>query len=387
VFLINVYMHNLGKETAGEDNQTMLSEWQFNDVMQSAGRPGKDNEAFSIVVVENEPERRMVLSKFFLTDPAGEIRPRLGEVDSSMDDPENTMDLVIRQLCAGKETPEDPLEIMSRTFWATKNRAKGITQEKEILLGDSTIENLVSFRATKSTFKRAEEIPDSDVKLVSVTPTKIEGLIHSGTRELWHYVTLRSDEGVSCSCESWKYQGVRDRRLCKHLAKFCTFALKDDETKPYAASVIGQALRGLSIVDEMVREGLVVHDGKSLRCTSLGESLAALGVPVRDAKRVMRALSKKTSRLREVLPTVTAGRTGIPEDLVKRCFDSIPSKDVEHAISCNTDMPGIVENVFEELHYVNSIVLKLTTSDGRRGLNKESFELQNQLSPMLTGIS
>jgi len=387
IFLIGIFMRDLSMDIVGEENPTMFSEWQFNDVMQSGGRPGKDNEAFAIVVVENESERKMVLSKYFVTDSEGDIRPRLGEVDSSMDNPENIQDLVIRQLCAERNTTEDPLEIISRTYWAAKNRAKGIARDTGTLVGDSSIEDLVALRATKSTFKRADEIPDSSVRVVSMTPTKIEGLIHSGTREMWHYVTLKSDEGVSCSCESWKYQGIRDHRLCKHLAKFCTFALRDDETKPYARPIIGQALRGLSIVDKMEREGLVARDAKGLKCTSLGEGLAALGVPVRDAEKVMRSLSKKSSRLRDLLPSVTAARTGLPEDLVKRCYDSIPSKDIEHAIKCETDMPGIVENVFEELHYVNSIVLRLTTSDTRRGLNKESFELQKHLSSMLTEIS
>jgi hypothetical protein len=204
---------------------------------------------------------------------------------------------------------------------------------------------------------------------------------------MWHYVALKSDEGVSCSCESWKYQGIRNHRLCKHLAKFCAFALRDDETKPYAASVIGQALRGLSIVDQMEREGLLVRDGRSLKCTSLGGSLAALGVPVRDGKKVMKALSRKAGRLGDLLPGMTAARTGLPEELVRRCFESIPSKDIEHAVRCETDMPGIVENVFEELHYANSIVLRLTASDERRGLNKEGIELQKHLSLMLTEIS
>ena len=387
VFLIGVYMRDLSNDVMGVEELTMLSEWQLNDVLQSAGRAGVDNEAFAIVVVENESERKMVLSKFFTTDAQGDISSRLGEVDSSMDDPENMQDLVTSQLCGHSERTEDPLAIISRTFWAATNRLKGITQESMMFLGDSTVEDLISFRTTRSTFKHADEIPDSSVRFVSVTPTKIEGLVHSGTREMWHYVTLKSDEGVSCSCESWKYQGIRNHRLCKHLAKFCTLALRDDETKPYAASVIGQALHGLSILDEMEQEGLLLRDGKNLRCTGLGQSAAALGVPVRDAKKVMKALSKGTGRLRDLLPAVTAAKTGLPEEPIKRCFDSILAKNAERAIECETDMPGIVENILEELHYANSILLKLMASDARRGLNKESFELQKDLSVMLADIS
>lgn len=387
VFLVGVFTKDVSKDVLGAEDLTMLSEWQLNDVLQSAGRAGVDNEAFAIVVVDKESERTRVLDKFFTKDGDGNISPRLGEVDSCMDDPENIQDLVISQLCGRTAVTDDPFAVISRTFWAATNRAKGITQESMVSLDGSAVSDTISLRTTKSTVKRADEISDSRVKLVSVTPFKIEGLIHSGTRELWHYVTLRPAEGVSCSCESWKYQGIRNHRLCKHLVKFCSFALKSDETRPYAASVIGQALRGLRVFDDMERDDLIIRDGKAVRCTDLGASVAVLGVPVRDAKKVMKAVARGSGRLRDLLVGVTVARTDLPEDLVRRVIDSVPADSIEQAIKCEKDMPGMVENILEELHYVNSILLRLIAEDARDELHKEIYRLQGDLTAMLTESS
>jgi hypothetical protein len=224
VFLMGVFMQELGKELSQEDSVTMLTEWELNDVLQSAGRRGLDNDAFGIVVVDNEEEKTRILAKYFVTDSEGNLIPREGEVDSVMDDAENIQDLVLGQLCGSSEDSVDPFSVINRTFWATSNRMAGSIRDGTLTSDDTTVDQLVSLRTTKSTEKRAEEIPDESVKVVSLNPSKIEGLVHSGSREMWHYVSLKSADGVSCSCESWKYQGIRRHRLCKHLVRFAKHA-------------------------------------------------------------------------------------------------------------------------------------------------------------------
>ena len=381
VFLMGVFMQEFGKEVSQEDAVTMLSEWQLSDVLEAAGRRGIDNEAFGIVVVDNESERVRVIAKYFEEDSKGNLKPRLGEVDSVMDQSENVQDLVLQQLCGKTKADEDPFSVIDRTFWGSSSLVTDISQaEKQ---DETAVDNLLTLRSTRSTFSRARDIPDSSVKLVSVRPDKIEGLVHSGSREIWHYTTLRAKEGVSCSCESWKYQGIRKHRLCKHLIKFAKFALNEEDTKPYAAGVIMQGLRGLEVYDELEADRLIVRDKDSTRCTELGRDVAVLGVPVKDAKRVMKAIADERSDLKTILRNVVLARTTIPKEVVNSVLSKLPAKNIEEMV-CEEDKPGIVENCLEELEYVNSILLKLL--DTKHSASKESKKLGESLLSLLESM-
>ena len=383
VFLMGVFMQELGKELSQEDSVTMLTEWQLNDVLQSAGRRGLDNDAFGIVVVDNEAERTRILAKYFVTDSEGNLAPRDGEVDSVMDDAENIQDLVLGQLCGGSEDSVDPFSVINRTFWATSNRMAGTIHDGTLTSDDTTVEQLVSLRTTRSTEKRAEEIPDESVKIVSLNPSKIEGLIHSGSREMWHYVSLKSSDGVSCSCESWKYQGIRRHRLCKHLVKFAKHALNEEDAKQYASSVVEQSLRGLEIIGDLERAGLVHRVKKTIKCTELGENVTYLGVPVRDARRVMKALSQSKSNLKSILLNVAAARSNLPKDVVARIVETLPAESIDDLVCVENEMPGIVENCIEELDYINMILLRLMGDKRKDSLKKDSIAMESNLQTLM----
>ncbi|MFW9793688.1 MAG: hypothetical protein ACFFEE_05280 [Candidatus Thorarchaeota archaeon] len=380
VFLMGVFMQEYGKEISQEDAVTMLSEWQLSDVLEAAGRRGLDNEAFGIVVVDNETEKTRVIAKFFEMNSEGNLQPRLGEVDSVMDETENVQDLVLRQLC-GKSDDEDPFSIIDRTLWGSRSRVTDLSQTEEH--DEAAVDSHLAMRSTRTTFERAKEIPDDSVKLVSVRPDKIEGLVHSGSREIWHYTTLRSKEGMSCSCESWKYQGIRKHRLCKHLVKFARYALDNEDSKSYAAGVILQALRGLEVYGELERDRLIVRDKESARCTDFGRSVAVLGVPVKDAKKVMRAIEDKTTDLKTILRGIVLTRTTLPKDVVKRVLDKLPAETVEDIIS-EEDKPGIIENCLEELEYINSILLRVM--DSKHRARNESKKLHDNLLTLLESM-
>jgi replicative superfamily II helicase len=386
VFLMGVFMQELGKELSHEESVTMLTEWQFNDLLQSAGRRGMDKDAFGIVVVDNVEEKTRILAKYFVTDSKGNIRPREGEVDSVMDDLENIQDLVLGQLCGSSENALDPFSIINRSFWATSNRMTGPIQDGTLTSDDTTVNQLVALRTTRSTEKRAEEIPDESVRIVSLNPSKIEGLVHSGSREMWHYVSLKSSDGVSCSCESWKYQGIRRHRLCKHLVKFARHALKDKDTKQYASSVIEQSLRGLEIIGDLERAGLVQRVKKEIKCTELGENVTYLGVPVRDAKRVMKAMSDGKGNLKNILLSVATARSNLPKDVVNRIIDALPAENLEALLCDKNEMPGIVENCIEELDYVNMIFLRLMGEKRKDNLKKDSIAMEENLRTLIGAI-
>ncbi|MFW9958930.1 MAG: hypothetical protein ACFFCT_12740 [Candidatus Odinarchaeota archaeon] len=383
VFLIGVFMQEAGKELSQEDAVTMLSEWQLSDVLGSAGRRGLDNEAFGIVVVDNEQERIRVLAKYFDTDQKGNLRPIHGEVDSAMDETENIQDLVLMQLCGRQEKKDDPFSVIDRTFWGSSTRVIDARRSGSVIPDDASVEAFLVMRSSKSTFNRAREIPDESVKLVSVRPDKIEGLVRSGSREIWHYIALRSRDGVSCSCESWKYQGIRRHRLCKHLVKFSTFALKQKETKAYAAGVIRQALRGLEVFGELEVDGLITREGKSIRCTPLGENVSLLGVPVKDAKKVMTAINDKRSDLKLVLRGIIQARSDIPESIINQMLKKIPANSIDEIV-CEDHMPGILENALEELEYINFILLSLM--DQKHPLRKKSEEMEANLLMLLDSM-
>jgi hypothetical protein len=371
VFLIGVFMQDLIGDLADKEELTQLSEWQLNDVLSSVGKRGVDNEAF----------------QYFVEDSEGNISPRLGEVDSSMDDPENAQDLVLRQLCSDHTREEDPFSIMNRTFWAATNRVTQISREGLMLADDADVETLISLRSTKSTTTRAREIPEEDVRLVSINPDKIEGLVHSRSRDLWHHVVIRASEGVSCTCESWKYQGIKRHRLCKHLVRFSNFALQNDETKPYAASVIRQSLRGLEILGELEREGLTQRDGKDVRCTKLGQSVTVLGVSVRDAKKVTKTLEQAGNRLANILIDVAVARTGMPRKAIAEVLDAVQTHGMKKFVKCEQHGPGIVENCLEELHYINSILIGIMGKKADKELKKEIRKLDKILSVALDTIN
>ena len=376
VFLMGVFMQQLGIEPSKEEAVSMLSEWQMSDVLGSVGKAGLDNEAFGIIVVDNETERKRILSKYFKQDAKGNLRPILGEIDSSMDETENIQDLVLMQLCRRQERGEDPFSVISRTFWGSSSRVVDIRKIGTEVPDEASVNQLLKMRATRSTHERAREIPDESVKLVSVRPDKIEGLVRSGTREIWHYITLRSKEGVSCSCESWKYQGIRKHRLCKHLVKFSMYAMDQEDAKPYAAGVIVQALRGLEVFGELESDGLIKREKTSIECTQLGKNVTYLGVPVKDAKKVMKAISDKKADLKTILRSLVQTRTGINEVIVKHVLSKLPTKNIDD-VMCEEYMPGIIENCLEEIEYINSIFLKLV--DEKHIHRKQSRELQTSL--------
>jgi len=380
VFLMGVFMQNFGKELAQEESVTMLSEWQMSEVLGSAGKRGFDNEAFGIVVTDNQSERVRILAKYFDKDLEGNLLPLLGEVESAMDETENIQDLVLMQLCGNRDIKEDPFSVIDRSFWGSSSKVTDISTIGIGTPDDSLVESLLDMRSTSATKNRANEIPDDSVKIVSVRPDKIEGLVHSGSREIWHYITLRSKDGVSCSCESWKYQGIRKHRLCKHLVKFSNYALNQDETKAYAAGVIVQALRGLEIWGELETDGLISKTGTQISCTPLGESVTVLGVPVKDAKRVMRAISDKRSDLKTILRRLVQARKGISESIVKQVLDRLPAKSIDEII-CEDNMPGIIENCLEELEYINSILFRLM--DKKNPLRNDSKKLGESLHALL----
>jgi superfamily II helicase len=383
VFLMGVFMQEFGKELSREEAVTMLSEWQLSDVLGSAGRKGFDNEAFGVVVVDNEQERIRVLAKYFDTDKKGNLSAIIGEVDSTMDESENIQDLVLMQLCGRHEKKEDPFSVINRTFWGSSNRATDARRSGSEIPDDASVDALLIMRSSKSTFNRALEIPDESVKLVSVRPDKIEGLVRSGSREIWHYITLRSREGVSCSCESWKYQGIRRHRLCKHLVKFSTFAIRQKETMVYATGVIMQALRGLEVFGELEADGLIARDGKNIRCTTLGESVSLLGVPVKDAKKVMRAINDKRSDLKEILKSIIRARADMPESIVNQIVSKLPAKNIDRIV-CENHMPGTIENCLEELEYINFILLSLM--DKKHPFQKECKVIEDNLLMLLDSM-
>jgi hypothetical protein len=383
VFLLGVYMRDKYSDLSGEEEPTMLSELQLSDILEAAGRPTLDNEGFAIVVVGSDEERKRVLQRYFVKDEDGNISPRLGEVDSSMDEPENFQSLVLSQLCADSNIPDNPFSILDRTYWAASKRKAGITADVISPVENANAETLIDLRTNKATRNRASDIPDSSVRIVSVTPSKIEGLVHSGSRELWHFVTLRSAEGVSCSCEAWKYQGISKHRLCKHLVKFSKYALEDEDTQPYATSVIEQALRGLSLIDELERDGLVVREDERIKCTRLGHTVARLGVPVGDAREALKALSGKKSNLHAILQRILGSRTGLSNGLIHDVLSTVPTDSIEKVGKCAEHMPGVVENLLEEAQYVNSILLSLMSKEERHDLSRESLKLQRSLMSLL----
>jgi len=377
VFIMGVYMQGM----TGDDTEnifTLITEWQLSDILLSAGRSGFDRRAFGIVVVENEIEKQRVISKYFNRLSDGSITPVLGEVDSNMDNPENVQDLVLGEICASSDTSEDPFSVISRTFWAaTEERATqvqgGIPSE-----GDS-IQSLVSKRAVRSTIKRAQDIPDTSVKLVSATPNKVEGLIHSESRDLWHHVILRDDQGVSCTCESWKFQGIRKHRLCKHLVKFMQFASRADGVSQYANAVIRKSLAGLEILNDLEVQGLVHRSGKTYSCTDLGKDVTLLGISVKDAKRVLKALNQSKSDLRLILKELTDSRPRVLKEEWKRVLDIAESSNETSIEFCEDDNPGIIENCFEDLQYFTTILLRL--------IDKKNVSLRERVERMNTRLT
>ncbi len=387
VFVIGVFMQDVGGDLSDGGELTMLTEWQMNEVLNSAGRWGQDNDAFGIVVVNSEGERQRVLAKYFRHDSQGNIVPRLGEVVSSMDDPENLLDLALLHLCDRRRRAQGLSSVLKRTLWAVASQRDPSTAETVSLVETASIEGLIAMRATRDAVKRAEAIPDGDVRVVAVSPTRISGIVKSTSRELWHYVELRAADGVSCSCESWKYQGLRKHRLCKHLVKFAQYALEDPDTRPYASTVIRPALRGLEVIGELQKSGLLVREGKTMRCTPLGRSVALLGVPARDARAVMQALSVGATTLGALLKKIVERETGYPRDMVQRVLDSVPAESIEALASRPTDLPGLVENCLEEALYAVSIITQMYDSAEARRLQDEAASLRENLEHLLGSIS
>ncbi len=382
VFLMGVYKQNI--EAQDEGDMEMMTEWELSDVLLAAGRAGRDREAFGIVVVDSDEERKRVLAKYFVVDEEGNIAPHLGEIDSTMDDPDNAQALVLRQICAGLQDG-DPFQIIDKTFWAAEKRMTNIGREEILNVSAASVNALIMLRSTKTTLERAKKIPDKNIKIISITPQKIEGLVKSSTRDLWHHVVYKLDEGVSCTCESWKFQGARRHRLCKHLVKMAMYALNDEEARPYASTIIVQALRGLEILGELQREGLIVREQERTRCTEMGKSVVLLGVSLKDAKRIKHGISKQRG-LKDILQDVIATKMGVSKGAVKQVLDGLPAESLSDIVRASRGQPGLIENIIEEAHYINWVLLRLMAGMDRTGINREAFELNKSLNEILAAI-
>jgi hypothetical protein len=260
--------------------------------------------------------------------------------------------------------------------------------DAELSLTDETsVDDLISLRSTKATVRRAEEIPDKSVKLVSVAPTKIAGLIRSSSREIWHYVVLKSEEGVSCSCESWKYQGIRKHRLCKHLVKFSNYTIDNVQSKPYALSVLKTALWGLETIGELEKDKLLHPEGKTMRCTSLGRKVASLGVHVKDVRAILDVISSKGKNARTVLSLIIERITGLPKEHLISILEKTPGKGIE-AIAASIKVPtGILENYLESCLYYLNTAISLEDEIQDKKLIKEFKKMQEELQGLLVPVS
>jgi hypothetical protein len=150
--------------------------------------------------------------------------------------------------------------------------------------------------------------------------------------------------------------------------------------------VIEQSLRGLEIIGDLERAGLVHRVKKVIKCTDLGENVTYLGVPVRDAKRVMKAISGGKRNLKSVLLSVAAARSNLPKEVVSRIVDALPVDSVEDLACKKNEMPGIVENCIEELDYINMILLRLMGDKRKDSLKKDSIALENNLRTLIGAI-
>jgi superfamily II helicase len=159
--------------------------------------------------------------------------------------------------------------------------------------------------------------------------------------------------------------------------------MRQDDTKAYAAGVIKQALRGLEVFGELEMDGLITRDEKSIKCTPLGESVSILGVPVKDAKKVMRAISDKHSDLKIILRGVIRARAEMLEPVANQVLSKLPATTIDEVV-CEDNMPGIVENCLEELEYINHILLSLM--DQRHALRKETEEMEIGLLTLLNSM-
>ena len=186
--------------------------------------------------------------------------------------------------------------------------------------------------------------------------------------------------------KSWKYQGIRKHRLCKHLVKFMNYAVEKDDISQYASALIDQSLRGLEILDDLENGGLVYSKGKVHECSDTGKSVTMLGIPVSVAKRVMKELSKQDAELRSILLEVAAARTSVPRKVWKRILESTELGVRGEIKLRDDDIPGIIENCLEEIHYLNTILEGLVDKK-RQSLRKEIDYMEKRLRYLLGRFS
>jgi len=105
-----------------------------------------------------------------------------------------------------------------------------------------------------------------------------------------------------------------------------------------------------------------------------------------DIKRVMKELEKKDAEIRNVLLEVAVARTNVPRKIWKRVI-SVTEPDVKGKMNlCDDDIPGVIENCLEDLHYLNTILEGLVDKK-RVSLRKEIAYLDKRLWDLIGGFS
>jgi superfamily II DNA/RNA helicase len=352
------------------DYRKLLSANKIHQMLGRAGRPGKDNKGFGIILAESQGEADELRKRYFIQEynpetKKHELKPRYNPITSVID---SHNALTEQLLVALDHYCEASLEDIELGFFGNSylfHHAMGSEHKpmRIIQLGEVTAASALERHAYTPTIREARAVTES-VKLREVSDYAIGGIVSMHTCRFSIRKSLSGEiEGPLCSCEKpIDSRGI----LCSHLVALGFKAIQSFKSK--ADYIIPLALSESSPSGKLIRLGLVQggDDGK-LRPTKMGKVVNRLYLGIQTINELLLLIEviDEASGLLDLLKHLICLETGqdTPEHLEQMLAMVITThlsfEDIAKATNLHLgDMFGLLEKS-RWLAYAISTVAKV----------------------------
>jgi superfamily II helicase len=352
------------------DYRKLLSANKIHQMLGRAGRPGKDNKGFGIILAESRGEADELRKRYFTQDfnpetEKNELRPHYNPVISRMDSHNALTEQLLVALDHYCEATLEDIELgfFGNSYllhYAMENRKKPM---RIVQLGEVTAESAIERHAYAPTIREARAVTES-VNLREISDYVVGGIVSMHTCRFSIRKSISGEiEGPLCSCEKpIDSVGI----LCSHLVALGFKAIQSFRSK--ADYIIPLALSESSPSRKLVRLGLVQggDDGK-LRLTKMGKAVNRLYLGIQTINELLMLIqvTDEASGLLDLLNHLICLETGqdTPEHLEQMLAmvitTHLPFEDIAKATNLHLgDLYGLLEKS-RWLAYAISTVAKV----------------------------
>ncbi|MFX0097529.1 MAG: DEAD/DEAH box helicase [Candidatus Hodarchaeota archaeon] len=248
-------------------------------ILSRAGRPKYDVKGYGIILASDQYERNLIIDRYFRRDREGKLHPKYNDVESSIGDQESLQEIALLGIYELQGASEEKIvDFFRKTFWWFRRRREGKPIKELAKLDRTDIDEAIRRHSDQSVRGRAALIPDRNVEITNLHPSKIEARIKSTSKKLHYPVVFDPSDGPSCGCEHWKFKGRFESKMCKHLIKLAHLVMGDEKMRDYALNAIPRSLGCQTVLDYLIEFNQIEQKGDIYNCTDFGKTTSELGI-------------------------------------------------------------------------------------------------------------